>query len=218
MLVNEIFQSIQGEATFAGTPSTFVRLQGCDVGCPWCDTKYTWKTDGPRVTIDEVIRKTTDNPTSAAFTAAQVVGQIAAAVPRHVVITGGEPANYDLTELSQRLVDGGYGVQLETSGTAEIRIADDAWVTCSPKIGMPGGFKVRRDAVARADEIKMPVGKRADVDKLIDFLRDYGVSKKIPVWLQPLSQNKKASDICYQAAAIHGWRVSVQIHKYLGLR
>jgi hypothetical protein len=43
--VNEFFETVQGEATFTGMPSTFVRLQRCDVGCPWCDTKYTWDID-----------------------------------------------------------------------------------------------------------------------------------------------------------------------------
>src|SRR4051794_25490444 len=43
--VNEVFESIQGEARHAGTPSVFVRLQGCAVGCPWCDTKHTWAAD-----------------------------------------------------------------------------------------------------------------------------------------------------------------------------
>ena len=42
--INEIFDTIQGEAYFTGTPATFIRLQGCPVGCAWCDTKHTWNT------------------------------------------------------------------------------------------------------------------------------------------------------------------------------
>ena len=52
--VNEIFQSIQGEATFTGTPSIFVRLQGCPVGCAWCDTKHTWEID-PKFVVNKTI-------------------------------------------------------------------------------------------------------------------------------------------------------------------
>src|SRR5438132_10540793 len=40
--VREVFASVQGEGVTVGTPSAFVRLQGCSVGCAWCDTKYSW--------------------------------------------------------------------------------------------------------------------------------------------------------------------------------
>ncbi|MGY8878270.1 MAG: 7-carboxy-7-deazaguanine synthase QueE, partial [Pseudoalteromonas sp.] len=43
--INEVFETIQGEASFTGTPSIFLRLQGCPVGCSWCDTKQTWDVD-----------------------------------------------------------------------------------------------------------------------------------------------------------------------------
>ncbi len=41
--INEMFETIQGEGAHTGIPSIFVRLQGCPVGCPWCDTKHTWE-------------------------------------------------------------------------------------------------------------------------------------------------------------------------------
>ncbi len=53
VFVNEIFETIQGEATYTGTPAVFVRLQGCPVGCPWCDTKHTWD-----VELDKEIQPT----------------------------------------------------------------------------------------------------------------------------------------------------------------
>ncbi len=43
--INEMFQTLQGEGYFTGVPAIFIRLQGCPVGCSWCDTKHTWEKD-----------------------------------------------------------------------------------------------------------------------------------------------------------------------------
>ena len=60
--VNEIFETIQGEASFTGVPSIFLRLQGCPVGCAWCDTKQTWETnDTYLVTLGETVEKRADS-------------------------------------------------------------------------------------------------------------------------------------------------------------
>lgn len=217
--VNEIFETMQGEAAFTGSPAVFVRLQGCPVGCPWCDTKHTWIVDhGRQVSLETVEAKTEDADTFAlAGPEALALRLVRATQARHVVITGGEPALYDLRAFSAALLQQGRTVQLETSGTQDIRISPDAWVTVSPKIGMPGGLKVRADAVWRANEIKMPVGKPADVEKLKAFLAEHPGHTSL-VWLQPLSQSPKATALCVQAATENGWRVSVQTHKFLGVR
>src|SRR3954463_5516256 len=90
--VNELFQSIQGEARFAGTPSVFVRLQGCAVGCPWCDTKHTWEIDpGRAVAVEGMLAKDADAATFARLSGAEIVALVAGFGARHVVITGGEP-------------------------------------------------------------------------------------------------------------------------------
>lgn len=224
--VNEIFETVQGEATFTGSPAVFIRLQGCPVGCPWCDTKHTWAVDPANsVSAPEMVSKVSDAPTFARMTPAELAAHVLATTrARHVVITGGEPALYDLRTLSALLIRAGRSVQLETSGTSEIRIDPRAFVTVSPKIGMPGGLNVRDDALARADEIKMPVGKPADVERLHAVMDRLMAAKdprldRIPtVWLQPLSQSPKATALCVAAATANGWRVSIQTHKYLGVR
>lgn len=219
--VNEMFDSIQGEATHAGTPSTFVRLQGCAVGCPWCDTKGTWKLDaGGKVPVLSMLAKDTVATTVefADVETPDLVSILEQRVPRAVVITGGEPCNYDLTDLTGDLLLIKSLVQVETSGTQPIRVNPNTWVTLSPKVGMPGGFAVRKDAVGLADEIKWPVGSIRDVAALQDFIREYRPGRHIPIWLQPLSRSPKATTLCIEAATEHGWRVSVQIHAFLGLR
>jgi 7-carboxy-7-deazaguanine synthase len=138
--VNEIFGSIQGEAHWTGMPSMFVRLQGCDVGCPWCDTKATWER-GVQIDYDAMLNKIWDAATYAALTPAVIATLVNGSNARHVVITGGEPCMFDLHRLCDALHDG-HTVQIETSGTEPIRAPEWAWITLSPKIAMPGGKTV----------------------------------------------------------------------------
>lgn len=217
--VNEIFETIQGEAHWTGTPAVFLRLQGCDVGCPWCDTKHTWAVDPAReVAIDAMLAKEGDAPTYARLDPGALVELIRGRfTARHIVITGGEPCVHDLSDFTLRLASHGLHVQVETSGTQPVRVDPRTWVTVSPKIGMPGGFAVRRDALERANEIKHPVGKPADVERLAQLLAEHGVRPPL-VWLQPLSQSEKATEICMVAARDLDWRVSIQTHKFIGVR
>lgn len=221
LAVNEVFDTMQGEAMHTGTPATFVRLQGCAVGCPWCDTKHTWDTDPAHaVSTEAMLAKQADAPTYALLDVDDLVDLVAARTPKAVVITGGEPCASDLVRLTTGLFAKKRLVQVETSGTQPVRVARSAWVTLSPKVGMPGGFKVLPEAVRRADEIKWPVGKPADVDALRGFLREHksAAGYDQPVWLQPLSRSPKATELCIAAATEHGWRVSVQVHALLGVR
>jgi 7-carboxy-7-deazaguanine synthase len=122
--INELFETIQGEGQYTGTASIFVRLQGCPVGCSWCDTKQTWDTlDTDKVDMSLIITKTDDTPTWGEVTAEQVLeifkeqGYLA----KHVVITGGEPCMYNLNPLCELLHEQGYQTQIETSGTFEVQ-------------------------------------------------------------------------------------------------
>jgi 7-carboxy-7-deazaguanine synthase len=216
--VNEVFETIQGEATWTGTPSVFIRLQGCPVGCAWCDTKHTWEVnETDRVTIPVMLAKDADTPEHSEMSVGDIIGLLEAYTARHVVITGGEPCLYDLTPLTATLLDAGYTVQIETSGTHDIQADDRAWVTVSPKLDMPGGFDVLDAALARANEIKHPVGKGADYDKMRKRILPH-VAPGVPVWLQPLSQNRTSTALCVNFATQHGHKVSIQTHKFIGVR
>lgn len=218
--VNEIFPSIQGEAHFTGTPSVFIRLQGCDVGCAFCDTKHTWRLSGRVIPLHEVVEKEEDSDKYAQVREIDILDMVNRLGPNisHVVITGGEPCDQDLTELTTLLIDFGHDVQIETSGTARIRCHKDAWVTVSPKINQLGGMTVRADAMLRADEIKMPVGKERDIENLIRQLMLTPKRIDARIWLQPISESKSAIDLCYRTCMERGWDLSMQVHKYLGVR
>jgi len=216
--VNEIFETIQGEAVFTGTPAIFVRLQGCPVGCAWCDTKHTWTTAPEHaVPAKLMLAKVSDTPAYTQMTVDDLLATLQTYAARHVVVTGGEPCLYDLVPLTSALLDCGYGVQIETSGTHDVRADNRAWVTVSPKLDMPGGFAVLDAAIQRANEIKYPVGKTIDVENLRARVLPL-IKAGVLVWLQPLSQSKSATTLCVEAATKNGFRVSIQTHKFIGLR
>jgi 7-carboxy-7-deazaguanine synthase len=97
-----------------------------------------------------------------------------------------------------------------------VRVAPTTWVTVSPKFGMSGGLPVLDGALARANEIKLPIGKEADVQRLAKLIDGKVTTGEI--WLQPISRSAKATDACLRAALKRNWKVSVQIHQFLGVR
>lgn len=222
MKINEVFETFQGEATYTGMPSVFVRTQYCPVGCPWCDTKHTWvDSEVSRVPADLMLGKQTDSDQWAELDPQNLMTMLTERfMARHLVITGGEPMfQPDIGDLCELAMQEGWTVQIETSGVVWAPIPHSVWVTLSPKINMPGGYDVLEDLVRRADEIKMPVGKQADIDKLQRFLNQHGVSpRKKPIWLQPLSQSSAATRLCMEAATRLGYRLSLQTHKFVGVR
>lgn len=214
--VNEIFETIQGEGVFTGVPSVFVRLQGCPVGCPWCDTRQTWDTLAEHEKdFGTVIAKTGDSLLWAEASVEQLLAHIAQNyTAKHIVITGGEPCMYDLRPLTTQLEANGYRCQIETSGTYKVQASASTWVTVSPKINMRGKLPVLKAALERANEIKHPVGTESDIEKLDSLLADIDVSAK-EVALQPISQKERATALCIQTCIARNWRLSIQTHKYL---
>lgn len=217
--VNEIFETIQGEGSYTGVPAIFVRLQGCPVGCAWCDTKHTWLINADlEVKLDKVMAKSADTEQWTSVSAEQLLALFKSEgyQARHVVITGGEPCMYDLNPLCNALHDAGYQTQIETSGTFDILVPGQSWVTVSPKINMKGGYKVLQNALDRADEIKHPVAMDKHIEQLLQLLQNTDTSNKL-IYLQPISQQAKATALAIAYCKKHNWRLSVQVHKYLGI-
>ena len=197
--INEMFASIQGEGGLAGTPSVFVRLQGCLVGCPFCDTKESWDLQAGSEDPDRI---------------AELIGDRWPHY-RHVVVTGGEPLMHDISRLVQEIQKTGRSVQVETSGVYEIKELDGVFVTVSPK---RQNLETLHSSLRRAEEIKHLVGKDAHAHELKALLADSGVPDETPIYLQPLSMSGKSTEVCIRQAAEHGWKVSIQAHKILGVR
>lgn len=218
--INEIFQTIQGEGVFTGLPAIFVRLQGCPVGCPWCDTRHTWVVDPAlEVGSDAVLNRSNESDCWSKMSAEAILASFERLGyrARHVVITGGEPCLYDLQALSTALVAAGYQVQIETSGTSEIKTHDSTWVTVSPKIGMKGGLPVLRSALERANEIKHPVATERHIEELDALLATATLRPDVVIALQPISQKPRATELAMATCIARNWRLSIQTHKYLNI-
>ena len=119
LAVNEFFVTLQGEASFAGTPAVFVRFQGCPVACPWCDTQYAARLDGATLDFAAVRAKQGPGAGYADVEPGALLAAIREAGPRHVVLTGGDcniiakRLNLEEMEVNENLVTIGLNRILE---------------------------------------------------------------------------------------------------------
>lgn len=157
--IHERFTTFQGEGAYTGKPAFFIRTYGCPVHCPWCDSAGTWHPDW----IPKHIER---------FTVDRLVDEAIRSQVGMVVITGGEPAIFNLSPLVDMLHGSGLRVHLETSGAFPIQ-GDFDWITLSPKRWkIPLGENV----LLRASEFKIIVERPEDIDLYLDLLRSLGLS------------------------------------------
>lgn len=189
----EDFYTIQGEGFHSGKPAYFIRLGGCDVGCRWCDAKYTW------------------NPKLYPPTEIETVVERAASYPaRAIVLTGGEPLLYPLDPLCDALHERGLEIFLETSGSHPFSGRFD-WVCLSPKRQQPP----LKEAYRHADELKVIIEREEDFAWAEQNARE--VSKKCRLYLQPeWSRSEEMMPLIVEYAKAHPvWSISIQSHKYM---
>ena len=220
--VNDVYPAIQGEGCMTGTPMLLVRLHGCPVGCPFCDTKETWIAD-PAKQVDSIDEALGTNEAWAEVDAVTLAMYVSCQRRDHlfqwVLLTGGEPALQDLAPLVELLHLADLKVALETSGTAEGHLHTRIdWCCVSPKIAMPGKRVISPRAVKSAHEVKFVIGKEADLIAVESFLHRYPLRGGATVCLQPMSGSAKATALSTEACLARGWRLSIQTHKTIGLR
>ena len=191
----EDFYTIQGEGYYQGHAAYFIRLGGCDVGCVWCDVKESWDADAhPKVSVDEMVKRAKSSGTEI------------------VVITGGEPAMYDLTILTAELKKAGLRTNIETSGAYPLTGTWD-WVCFSPK-----KFKAPDVSICPlADELKVIVYNKSDFAWAEAFAKE--VKRGCELFLQPeWSKEKEMLPLIIEyVKANPQWKVSLQIHKYMNI-
>ena len=194
MLVNEIFHSLQGEGYHAGTPALFVRLSGCNLRCPSCDTQHGHGTEMSEQEIAVAVRQLAPHTSL-------------------VVLTGGEPSLQLTPSLVELFHHEGRKVAVETNGTLPLPGNLD-WVTLSPKSLWLG--EEAAPVLTRADELKVLFDGGHDpaaydrIDATHRFLQpmDTGDAARNAALM------RQAADYCLRHPQ---WRLSLQIHKIIDI-
>jgi 7-carboxy-7-deazaguanine synthase len=193
--VIEIFDSIQGEGSHMGKMVTFVRLAGCNLKCPWCDTKESWGINSARrMTAREINRE---------------------AGYRTLVITGGEPTihNEALNLALKEWKEQAFQIHIETNGTNPVSPLVD-WVVCSPK--RENNYEIHPSL--RPDELKYVVDEDFDDHFAIpEEIRERYDGK---IWLQPEGSDPQTMERMWQKCFDlvkddPRLRVGVQLHKIM---
>lgn len=191
----EQFYTIQGEGNYSGRAAYFVRTSGCDVGCVWCDVKESWEIESDQfIDINIIAKKVIESGT------------------KLCVITGGEPAMHDLTELTQILKQSRIETAIETSGCYPLSGAID-WYCFSPKKFKPPV----EEAYEKANELKIVISHPSDFDwaeshaskvndNCILYLQTEWSKRErfMPLIIDYVKNNPK-------------WKISLQTHKYMNI-
>ena len=196
MRVNETFVSLQGEGFFSGTPAFFLRFSGCNLQCPFCDTQHQTFTE---MSEDDIVQEANRYK------------------PRHIVITGGEPALQLTQSFVDKLHEVGFFIQVETNGTLPLPEGID-WVTASPK-----SSSVRKEL--KINELKVLYqGLGDDPEHFLESLPQRGGRRGLCLFLQPLDTGDEKRNrvilretIAYILEHPH-WSLSLQTHKLLGIK
>jgi 7-carboxy-7-deazaguanine synthase len=203
LTVNEVFFSIQGEGTRAGSPCVFVRLSGCPLRCSWCDTAYAFYEGEKR---DE----------------SAVLAEIERYPCRLVELTGGEPlAQPAAFPFATRLLDEGWQVLVETSGHVLLEPLDPRAVAIMD-VKTPGSGEVHRmewrnlELLKAKDEVKFVILDRADYEWSRDLVREKKILDRCAVLFSPvhgvLDPGLLGRWILDDGLPV---RLQLQLHKYL---
>lgn len=188
---NGIFTAVQGEGALLGTPMIFIRLAGCSVHCPECDTDYR---ASEKLTVREILQRVEEIKTREQW----------------IWLTGGEPADYGLWELLEELLFCGT-VGLATSGKKPLgrdeRLID--FLSVSPH-GKPEDLKL-----SKGNQINLVPGLNGL--RLEDW-RDFDASGfehqyVTPLWYYPAEHQERMEECLEFVKAHPGWRLGIQAHK-----
>ncbi len=187
------FYTVQGEGFHMGKAAYFIRIGGCDIGCSWCDTKFSWN-----FMIDELID------------IKSIVENVLINNATTVVVTGGEPSLYNLGPLCELLKKNSIGTFVETSGAYHLRGQWD-WICLSPKKQNPP----KKEIYSKASELKVII---SNSDDLIWAEKNATkVDSSCKLYLQPEWSKYELiiPEIVEYVKLNQKWQVSLQSHKFM---
>jgi 7-carboxy-7-deazaguanine synthase len=189
----EEFYSIQGEGFHTGKAAYFIRLGGCDIGCSWCDSRFSWNPDlHPMVETKSIIYRVVESGADS------------------VVVTGGEPLMWDLDLLCTGLKNENISTFIETSGAYPLSGTWD-WICLSPKKNMPPAGEICKIA----SELKVIIQDMNDFEWAEKYRGMVGNDCRL--FLQPEWSRFEAiiPEIIHYIKKNTEWRISLQVHKYM---
>ena len=199
--ITEIFYSLQGEAKEVGIPTVFVRLTGCPLRCNYCDTAYAFKGNNP-------------------LSIQHILDEVAQYNAQYVCVTGGEPmAQSNCLKLLDSLIDSGYNVSMETSGSIDITPVNSK-VSIVMDIKTPSSTEEHQNRyenlpiLKSKDQLKFVIASRSDFDWCTEILDYHEVESEIlfsPVY-ESLKPVELADWILEKKLNV---RLQVQLHKIL---
>ncbi len=219
LAIKSIWPTIQGDGPHAGWPAIFVRLGGCNLACWWCDVAYAVHEDEKPWNTADVLAKISTYRMPVAWPL--------------VVITGGEPFRQNIMPLVAQLLGQGFLVQIETSGSAYQDLR--GWwghplltIVCSPKLTkIHAKIEPHIDAykyILRADEVSIGDGLPITSTQTVGESEEVARPKRpwVPIYVSPLDEgeveaNAANAKACAEVAIGFGYRVSLQMHKILGV-
>ena len=199
--ITEIFYSLQGEAKEVGIPTVFVRLTGCPLRCNYCDTAYAFKGNNP-------------------LSIQHILDEVAQYNAQYVCVTGGEPMSQsNCLKLLDSLIDSGYNVSMETSGSIDITPVNSK-VSIVMDIKTPSSTEEHQNRyenlpiLKSKDQLKFVIASRSDFDWCTEILDNHEVESEIlfsPVY-ESLKPVELAEWILEKKLNV---RLQVQLHKLL---
>lgn len=203
MRITEIYQSIQGESSYAGLPCVFVRTTGCDLRCSWCDSEFTF-TGGTTMSLQQII---------------SVVENYNCDL---VELTGGEPLlQHDIYELASTLADSGHTVLIETGGHRDISKLDPRVVRimdlkCPASGECEKNLWSNLDQLRSFDEVKFVIADRGDYEWALKTIRGHGLEDRVKILMSAAFGLIDSSEIvAWMLEDKLRARFQLQLHKYI---
>jgi 7-carboxy-7-deazaguanine synthase len=203
MRITEIYQSIQGESSYAGLPCVFVRTTGCDLRCRWCDSEFTF-TGGTTMSLEAIIR------------------EVETYDCRLVELTGGEPLlQKEIHELARRLADLGHTVLIETGGHRDISQLDPRVIRimdlkCPDSGECEKNLWSNLEHLRPSDEVKFVIASRRDYEWTLQTIRQHDLEGRVGLLLSTVFGAVKPEQVVdWMLADKLRARFQLQLHKYI---